>query len=528
MMKAIVLDQNNTIRNAFSNTIDFKQQDIKLIEYLSDSKDILEKIEEYDPQIIFSYTGVIENSKYSLMKEVHRINEDIQIIIISNHQEYEYVRFAMKEGAFDYLLLDDISEEVLFELLNEVKEYCKKSVKESSKQKENTLEKLTQLLVLRKNKHAVYNHEFVQTLEELNLDVLDSDYQIAYFRMDNIHLIYSSKIENHAQLKENLLNIIETSIPSMLKYQVIFISNHSGIIIFKGKDKLRTANICNIIMKNVNQSFKLDLSITISRVAQHIETFLSLYDNLLELHEMRFYVGERVLIETEELPTFNLLNFEEITYHLDMIACMEQRRFDEITEIKTKSLAYMKEHFIKPENVKEFYYFIFNNIEGKEMEKGLKITLSLENEKTKINLCETIDKLNEVLDQLFKTIENWLCDNSMNRYRQDVMDIIHFIDDNYTKKITLKMLSERFNMNESYLSRTFKKQTGKNIIYYINEKKMQQALNLLQDPNSMIKDVAIKVGIEDQFYFNKVFKKFFQLSPSEFRKKDNSNKGQKA
>ena len=35
----------------------------------------------------------------------------------------------------------------------------------------------------------------------------------------------------------------------------------------------------------------------------------------------------------------------------------------------------------------------------------------------------------------------------------------------------------------------------------------------------MIKDVAMQVGIDDQFYFNKVFKKSFGISPSEYRKK---------
>ncbi|MEG0265829.1 MAG: helix-turn-helix domain-containing protein [Erysipelotrichaceae bacterium] len=519
MYKAIIIDTDKSIRNALNKNIDWHEQDIEIVNYMKDTDMLINVLNEYHPNIVLMDYEVTDCNQPSLIKQIHSIDETIQVIIISDHYEYNNVRWAMKDGAFDYLLKSTLNEEDLITVLNEVKECFKVSDEESSKQQEHSLEKLKQLLVLRKNKHAVYNHEFINSLQEADLKVLEGDYQIAYFRVDNIHLIYSTLVHNHAQLKENLSNMIETSIPSLVHHQVIFVSNHSGIIIFKGKDKLRTANICNIIMKNINQNFKLDLSITISRIAHHIETFLSLYDNLLELHEMRFYVGERVLIETEELPTFNLLNFDEITFHLDIITCMEQRRFDEIKEIKTRSLAYMKEHFIKPENVKEFYYFVFNNIEGKEMEKGLKTTLSLENEKTKINLCETIDKLNEILDELFMAIEQWVRDNSMNRYRKDVMDIIHYLDANYRDKITLTMLSERFKMNESYLSRMFKKQTGENLIYYINEKKMQQALVLLQDPNIKIKEVALSVGIEDQFYFNKVFKKFYQVSPSEFRKK---------
>ena len=81
------------------------------------------------------------------------------------------------------------------------------------------------------------------------------------------------------------------------------------------------------------------------------------------------------------------------------------------------------------------------------------------------------------------------------------------------------MIAEAFGMSESYLSRTFKNETGMNLIGFINERKMKKAKELLKDDNYMIKDVAMQVGIDDQFYFNKVFKKSFGISPSEYRKK---------
>nr|MDE6476343.1 helix-turn-helix domain-containing protein [Erysipelotrichaceae bacterium] len=56
------------------------------------------------------------------------------------------------------------------------------------------------------------------------------------------------------------------------------------------------------------------------------------------------------------------------------------------------------------------------------------------------------------------------------------------------------------------------------------ELKMKAALELLSNPSVMVKEAANSVGIEDQFYFNKVFKKFYNMSPSEFRKKILENK----
>jgi AraC-like DNA-binding protein len=48
---------------------------------------------------------------------------------------------------------------------------------------------------------------------------------------------------------------------------------------------------------------------------------------------------------------------------------------------------------------------------------------------------------------------------------------------------------------------------------------MKKAMELLNDTDMLIRDVSIAVGIEDQLYFNKVFKKFYHMSPSDVRKK---------
>lgn len=85
------------------------------------------------------------------------------------------------------------------------------------------------------------------------------------------------------------------------------------------------------------------------------------------------------------------------------------------------------------------------------------------------------------------------------------------------------MIADHLHMNESTLSRMFKSETGVNVNYYVNERKMKKAMELLSNQDSMIKDVALAVGIEDQLYFNKVFKKYYNISPSEFKKQIHPN-----
>lgn len=517
MYRILIVDDDNSIRTSLVSMLK-KDEDIEIAGFLKDGEEAVRFIHEMNPQIIIFEPTSNYRDGIEFIKKVKSMNENIQIIVLSKYADFNCVRLSMKAGAFDYLLKENLKEKELKYVIDQLKDRCKVDDEIIVQKQADSLDKLKQLLILRKNDHQVGGSTFLQVLQKANLEVLLDSYQIAYFRIDNIHLIYKTKIHNHAKLHEDLNKLFKKTLSNSFKYEVLFISNHSGIIIFNGKNKLRSVNICNIIMKNVAQKLDLDMSITISKVLHNDIDFLLQYEMLLELHEMRFYIGERVLIETEELMKFNILRYDDINFHMDIINSIEQRSFHDLSKLKPIALTYMKEHFIKPMNVLDLFYFIFNVIEGKEMEKGIKVSALMEEEKQKIYMCETMDMLDEILDEIFTSFEQWLCDSSTNRYRQDVIDIIDYIDNNIASKINLKMICDNFNMNESYLSRLFKNQTGKNLIYFINEKKMQKAKQFLQNPNLSIKEVSTMVGIEDQFYFNKVFKKFYDTSPSEYRK----------
>ena len=95
-------------------------------------------------------------------------------------------------------------------------------------------------------------------------------------------------------------------------------------------------------------------------------------------------------------------------------------------------------------------------------------------------------------------------------------------DSSYRREILLicdlSMLSENVNMSENYISRLFKAETGNNIVNYINQLKMNHARPLLEDKNLSVRDVALALGFDEPSYFNKLFFRFFGLSPTGYRK----------
>lgn len=100
-------------------------------------------------------------------------------------------------------------------------------------------------------------------------------------------------------------------------------------------------------------------------------------------------------------------------------------------------------------------------------------------------------------------------------YAETIRDMIH---SEYIYGITISEITERLNMNRSYLSVTFKEKYGISPKQYLLEHRMNMAATLLQRGNG-VKVTANSVGYSDMFIFSKAFKKYYGLSPTEYAKK---------
>ncbi len=101
--------------------------------------------------------------------------------------------------------------------------------------------------------------------------------------------------------------------------------------------------------------------------------------------------------------------------------------------------------------------------------------------------------------------------------KENIYKIKEYIDGNYFKEISLNQFSERFYVSKEYLSRIFKEQFGIGIYEYVLKVRMEHARIMLADPEMKVQTVAENVGYNDQHYFSKAFKKYYGVSPSEFR-----------
>lgn len=85
-------------------------------------------------------------------------------------------------------------------------------------------------------------------------------------------------------------------------------------------------------------------------------------------------------------------------------------------------------------------------------------------------------------------------------------------------KLNVQYLAERLGCNADYLSHLFLTKVGVPLTEFINNRRIQVAIGLLNSENMNISEVAYSCGYSDPGYFSRVFKKITGKSPGEFRK----------
>ena len=98
--------------------------------------------------------------------------------------------------------------------------------------------------------------------------------------------------------------------------------------------------------------------------------------------------------------------------------------------------------------------------------------------------------------------------------------INRIINDNLdNERFSVENLAYQAGLSRSMLHRKLKKLTGKSASDLITETRLAKAKELLENNVATASEIAYKVGFNDPSYFNKVFKKFYNISPGDVRKK---------
>lgn len=153
----------------------------------------------------------------------------------------------------------------------------------------------------------------------------------------------------------------------------------------------------------------------------------------------------------------------------------------------------------------------------------------LKNRDNAENLTETVKAIerNKIYSyiNIMKVLAEYLTSTNKSFEQNENLPklVAEYINKNYHYKISLSILSQKFECCNATLTNSFKKEYKISIMSYISKIRLEKSAEMLIKSRKSIKEIASLCGFSDQNYFSKVFTKHYGCSPSDFKKQKGEN-----
>ncbi|WP_170311516.1 response regulator [Vallitalea okinawensis] len=520
MYKILIVDDERVVRLALHNMIEWEEMGVELIGEAKDGLEALKMIEEYGAHIIITDLKMPNMDGIQLIQELKKQQFTGKILVLSNYDDFKLVKKAMQLGVIDYILkvtmkVHDLKEAItkVIQLLDEDKEKKAKSI--DNKIQARRGEKLYREKMVRSILHEEPQCpiQFHQFLQDLSIHVQMESNLMFYIQIDALAgAIHSQKIKDIQLLSFSIKNIISEIIHRRTVGEIVDLSPKEFVLITPSDAIDDPLSLAKRIAYMLNMYINLSVSIVIAK-GKGMELHRILKESQKYI-SCKFYHGpSNILYLNDSSIDFELdVDYEKLLRSIR--GRVYNKEWAQVYQIFVSMMERGKKENIYPVIIKNVCLVLLDHIVNVQKDPSLWRYEKLEEELHHVEFMdEYSNKIKELLNKLeqqsYKKIDN-----------QDsvIEQVEQYILGNMNKKITLKKLAEYVHLNPSYLSRLFKQIKGVSLIDYSNQLKIDKAKEILQQEDISIQQVGRAIGIQDPYYFNKVFKKYVGISPSVYKK----------
>jgi two-component system response regulator YesN len=525
VFKVLIVDDEPLVLEGLKTMIDWGKYGFSICAEASDGEDALEIIKLMNPHLVITdiHMPVIDGLR--LIKEVKEIrNLRAKFVILSGYDDFKYAKTAMHYNVNHYIL-KPIDVEEIEELLEKLNGELQVEMR-SQKANEQTIAFITENVI-----HRIINGEKKESLfnkAALLLNIKDTT-KIRYILMEIDHFsMWMNDFEEYEikNKKDQLSYVVqETFQINSCMDVLLYIYQHNlyqlGLII-SDKEKC-DAGIMNLLIKirkNVLDKCGFSISMFVSNSAKGIDSLSTLYEQILEIKDYRFFYRVKNIFFYEDIKK-TCMSYQ--FYEGDLENVLKEIENNDTEKIKNgitkifnkfyqnKVATVIIEAYIinlKAEIIKRVYVLNGNVDEFAKWILDYKIDIIKEN----------FMQMKELVTELCLCTANYISDLQKKNSSNLIYELQKYIDNNYSKPLKLQDLADQFHMNPIYLGQLFKKKTNMYFNEYLHNIRIEKAKKLLQRTDMKISDIAKVVGYKDTEYFTNKFKEVTKILPSVYKK----------
>lgn len=487
MKRVLIVEDDKFFRFAMKKTIRWAENGLELAGEAVHGGAALEFLEHEQVNIVLTDMNMPIMNGVRLTAQIKELYPQIMVIALSAYDDFELVKEAMKLGAADYLLKQDMEEQ---DIGKKIAESWKRHIRELSEK--------------------IYVHKAIENL--LRGELTAKDAWIKEYLKDCLEPekgVYLCLIRNlREKWQEGKLAAaqwIENSLMELDEGQERILFMREPEAVSQRKKMEERAVLLAELKEILSQEEYLGV---VSRTFREIAGTEAAWQEVQErLQRAAMTKGHGILTPEDENGTGD----SGWKYHpgerkKGMTLELAVEELHELTDTMRKVVPDV-------ETVRQAFLVFLESVAGDgnlnpgvldytEFSEGIAGAVTLDE---KENLTEAY--LHRLYEQRRKE-----------RYSSAVQQGIRFIEEHYGDSVALRDIADSAAMNESYFSNLFKREVGMGVVDYLNKTRIENAKRLLEQSSLKNYEIGERVGISNASYFSTLFRKETGMTIQEYRK----------
>lgn len=535
MYKVLIVDDEVFVRMGLKTAVEWKLHGFELIGEASNGVQALEVIGKNQPDIVITDIKMPVMDGIQLIKEISTTYPLIKCIVLSNYDDFKFVKEAMKNGAIDYFLKVTIEAEGLIEVL--------KGISAKIDKERDSVQDIIELKwKVNENQFVIKNRIFTdlakselqeenmyKKINSLGLRLPSLKGFVTLMTVYDYEHIIKSRFTNEFNLFEvTVINLTDEIVNHEFTGEVFEYATGCFAAIVDSEKCISIERIkwfAERMKATMKDYIDVDVSVMYGMQYRNVSDLKKVLLNLNEIKHLGFYEDHGTLIPFD-VSHFSSENINELYLNIkkDISIFIKFYDYEKIELEINRFLNVLKEKKYEPSLLKNIIILLFNYINDELIKHGTELNdFTNFNFADKLKSCITFNQLLGICNEGMKQYIQVFIKTKVENYRDEILKAVEFIHKNYNSKIALNDIAKLVSMNKSYFCRLFKKETGESYLDYLIKVRLEKAVELMVESDMRIADIAANVGYNDIFYFNNVFKDYFKESPGEYRKQLRAN-----
>lgn len=519
MYKLIIVDDEKEVRQGMIQKIDFQALGFAIVGEAENGVDALDVIERENPDLALIDIKMPYMDGIELSEHIYNRFPALQVIILSGYDEFEFAQKAIRYNVLEYVV-KPISSKELVKLLQRAKQALddEKARKNDLLKIETEYQEALPIIKERFLNALVLEHHSIKNLRKkiikFNIPLGDGNFIVAIVKPDEI-----------ANENEDLyaFSIFETCKEIIADDSITCFHNHEGetILIFDNRSEKPFMHVLEEIRAVVEKKHIQTVTIGLGEQVDDMDEISQSYKGALQALSYRLIEGNNKILWIRDLEPDRLDLFAYADLEGDFINLIRQCDHEGIKSTIHREFALLQEKRISVTNLKNFVMDMVVSIYKLLRQYKLDHKWFVEHR----NLYETVYGIDD-FKELIKLVEMLALDTSelikatrKNNIKELIDKAVDYLNANYKdSSLSLDFVADYLHISSEYLSRQFKKEMDTTFIQYLMTLRLEAAKRLIEDSNLKNFEVADVVGYSEANYFSYAFKKFYGISPSNYRK----------